>query len=70
MQVQQNTVGNIESYPELARDKAIEAFKTQLDINLSQIDTMLADPQMKKNATNQFEQMQAMMKIMVQKAKS
>ena len=31
---------------------------------------MLKDPQMSKEATNQFEQMQVMMKIMMQKARA
>ena len=46
MQIQQNTIGNSDSYPDISKEKAIEAFKVQADINMGQMDSMLADPTM------------------------
>ena len=55
MQVQENAHGNWESFPELSKEKVVEAFKCLQDINLKRIDEMLKDPYWVKEPSNEIE---------------
>ena len=49
MALQQNALtGDLSDYPDMTREEALGAFKVQLQLNMSQMDTLLKEPSMNK----------------------
>jgi len=71
MQMQQSQQGQTDSNQEpLSRDKALEAFKVQQEIQMDSMDDMMKSGMMNEQQPGGQGQMEMMMKMMVQQAKS
>lgn len=56
MALQQNSLsGDLSDYADLTREEALNAFKVQLRLNMTQMDTLLKEPSMNQQPSNQFE---------------